>query len=63
MANTIASAGTHAPQSPSPVSPTQPLAWIKRRAKRLAAAYRISRHDAVTNAAIDWSHLHPASAK
>lgn len=63
MANTLASAGTHVPQSPSPVSPTQPLAWIKRRAKRLVVAYRISRRDAVVNAAIDWSHFNPASAK
>jgi hypothetical protein len=63
MANSLASAGARAPHSPSVSCIPRPLSWVKRRARRLALVYRISRRDAVANAAIDWSHFNPTSAK
>lgn len=35
------------------------VAWIKRRARRLASAFDIPRHEAVANAWQDWTQFHP----
>lgn len=42
-------------------SPAHRLAWIKRRARRLALAFSIDRHLAVHSAAFDWSQFNPQS--
>lgn len=39
----------------------KPLSWIKRRARRLALAYAIERHEAVAAAALDWAHFNPTA--
>ena len=40
-----------------------PLAWIRRRARRLEKAYNLNRWEAVHSAAIDWSHFMPKGAR
>lgn len=35
------------------------LAWIKRRARRLASGFGITRRDAVANAFLDYASFHP----
>lgn len=38
-----------------------PQAWIRRRARRLAHAYNLSRREALKNAIIDYSHFQPGT--
>lgn len=45
-----------------PLRPQAPLSWIKRRARRLARFYVISRREAVASAADDWTVFNPAAA-
>lgn len=54
MADTLASTGAQ-----RPLAQRNPLAWIKRRARRLARAFNLTRREAVHCAAIDWSHFMP----
>jgi hypothetical protein len=44
---------------PTNSPPVTRLAWIKRRARRLACAFGITRRDALANAWQDWTHLYP----
>lgn len=46
----------------APLSPTRPrLSWIIRRARCMAQFYKISRREAVANAALDWTHFNPTA--
>lgn len=42
-------------------SSRSPQAWIRRRARRLARAYNLSRREAIKNAIIDYSHFQPGA--
>lgn len=59
MANT--SLVFRAPAARCPLPTRSPIAWIKRRARRLARAYDIERHEAVENAFMDWSLFNPTA--
>lgn len=59
MADTLAPAPVRA--SRRPYSSRSPSAWIRRRARRLARAYNLSRREAVKNAIIDWTHFNPGA--
>lgn len=46
----------------APLSPTRTrLSWIIRRARCMAQFYKISRREAVVNAALDWTHFNPTA--
>lgn len=45
------------------VIPQSASAWIKRRARRLARAFQISRREAVANAWQDWTYFNPGAAR
>lgn len=63
MVNTLACTGARsAAASPSPIPRRQALAWIKRRASRLQAAFSVSRCEALSAARSDWAAFQPASA-
>lgn len=38
-----------------------PASWIRRRARRLARAYNLSRRAAIKNAIVDWMHFNPGA--
>lgn len=59
MADSLASSCARAPRCPLH-TPT-PLSWIKRRARRLAHFFAVSRSEAVQSAAHDWTIFNPAA--
>lgn len=51
---------SRAPTS-NPTTHRSAPAWIRRRARRLARAFQLSRRDAVANAWHDWTRFNPGA--